>query len=82
MAERAHYHLEDRSATKHIWSAMDMMTAGDVKTRKQKENLVVCGSVFLMAEAWEACGVKEPGDSPHIAEVAGAGVNRQSQPRR
>jgi dihydrofolate synthase/folylpolyglutamate synthase len=41
---------------------------------EKKEILIVCGSVFLMAEAREALGFDEPRDSAYIAEVAGAGV--------
>ena len=42
--------------------------------KKNNEILVVCGSVFIMAEAREALGFDEPRDSDYIAEVAGAGV--------
>ena len=42
------------------------------------EILVICGSVFLMAEAREALGISEPRDSDVISELAGAGV-RHSQ---
>ena len=38
------------------------------------EMVVVCGSVFLMAEAREALGYDEPRDSEYIAEVAGANL--------
>lgn len=36
------------------------------------EVVVVCGSVFLMAEARQALGFKEPIDSPSLSSVAGA----------
>jgi len=42
------------------------------------ELLVVCGSVFIMADAREELGIVEPRDSAVIAEVAGAGL-RSSQ---
>jgi dihydrofolate synthase / folylpolyglutamate synthase len=62
----ANYDLNDRSPTKQIQDAMHRARASD-------EMLVVCGSVFLMAEAREALGFDEPRDSEYIAEVAGAG---------
>jgi dihydrofolate synthase/folylpolyglutamate synthase len=42
------------------------------------EILVICGSVFIMADARETLGIVEPRDSAVIAEVAGAGL-RSSQ---
>ena len=42
------------------------------------EMLVVCGSVFIMADAREELGIDEPRDSGVIAAVAGAGL-RSSQ---
>jgi dihydrofolate synthase/folylpolyglutamate synthase len=42
------------------------------------ELLIVCGSVFIMADAREELGIIEPRDSAVIAEVAGAGL-RSSQ---
>jgi len=45
---------------------------------KNDELLVVCGSVFIMADAREELGIIEPRDSDVIAEVAGAGM-RNSQ---
>jgi len=81
----AHFDLEDRSITKQIRLATDLIKksrsitgSGDGRENEQEEVLVVCGSVFLMAEAREALGFDEPRDSPYIAEVAGAGV-RHSQ---
>ncbi|CAB9505347.1 Probable bifunctional folylpolyglutamate synthase/dihydropteroate synthase [Seminavis robusta] len=61
-----HYDLEDRSVTRQIQLGLDRMTGSS------EEILVVCGSVFLMAEAREALGFDEPRDSEYIAEVAGA----------
>jgi dihydrofolate synthase/folylpolyglutamate synthase len=63
----AHYDLEERSLSRQINQAMELAV-------EKKEMLVVCGSVFLMAEAREALGFNEPRDSAYIAEVAGAGV--------
>lgn len=57
----------DRSITTQVNSALDLAT-------KNGEILVVCGSVFLMAEAREAIGIDEPRDSKYIAEVAGANL--------
>eukprot|EP01082_Thalassiosira_pseudonana_P014258 g12827.t1 g12827 contig7:247939-249810(+) len=42
------------------------------------ELLVICGSVFIMADAREELGIVEPRDSAVISEVAGAGL-RSSQ---
>jgi dihydrofolate synthase / folylpolyglutamate synthase len=41
----------------------------------EDEVVVVCGSVFLMAEARQALGFKEPMDSTAINAVAGAGLS-------
>jgi len=45
---------------------------------KNDELLVICGSVFIMADARDALGIVEPRDSAVVAEVAGAGL-RNSQ---
>ena len=67
----AHHDLVRRSVTDQMTDAMRL-------ARRNGEVLVVCGSVFLMAEAREALGIDEPRDSAYIAEVAGAGF-RHSQ---
>ena len=61
----SHYDFEDRSVTRQINLALE-------QAKQRDEILVVCGSVFLMAEAREALGFDEPRDSEYIAEVAGA----------
>lgn len=61
--------FEDPSITRQVVQAVDL-----AKTSGEQEVLVVCGSVFLMAEAREALGFEEPRDSEYIAEMAGAGV--------
>ena len=61
------YDFQDPSITKQIHAAMKQAFEND-------EILVVCGSVFLMAEAREALGFDEPRDSDYIAAMAGAGV--------
>jgi dihydrofolate synthase/folylpolyglutamate synthase len=61
------YDLADRSITKQVLGAMTL-------AKERGEILVVCGSVFLMAEAREALGFDEPRDSDYISEMAGAGV--------
>ena len=63
----SNYDLEDRSITKQVLKAQEL-------AKERSEILVVCGSVFLMAEAREALGFDEPRDSDYIAEMAGAGV--------
>jgi dihydrofolate synthase / folylpolyglutamate synthase len=60
----ATYDINDRSVTRQIGQAM----------AQKPDTLVVCGSVFLMAEAREVLGIDEPRDSPYISQVAGAGV--------
>lgn len=57
----------DRSITAQVKSALSLAAIND-------ELLVVCGSVFLMAETREAIGIDEPKDSKYIAEVAGANL--------
>jgi dihydrofolate synthase/folylpolyglutamate synthase len=64
----AYYDFENRSITKQVLHALDM-------TKDSKDEiLVVCGSVFLMAETREALGFDEPRDSEYITEMAGAGI--------
>jgi len=57
----------DRSITAQVKSGLRLAAESD-------ELLVVCGSVFLMAESREALGFDEPRDSDYIAEVAGANL--------
>ena len=58
---------KDRGITAQVKSGLRLAAEGN-------ELLVVCGSVFLMAEAREALGFDEPRDSEYIAEVAGANL--------
>ena len=67
----AQYSLEDRSITRQVEEALHL-------AQEEGDILVVCGSVFLMAEAREALGFQEPRDSDYISEMAGAGI-RHSQ---
>jgi dihydrofolate synthase / folylpolyglutamate synthase len=62
----ATYDLDDRSVTRQIGIAMAQLLEPD-------DVLVVCGSVFLMAEAREVLGMDEPRDSAYISETAGSG---------
>ena len=64
----AYYDFEDRSITKQVLHALELTKESD------DEILVVCGSVFLMAETREALGFDEPRDSEYITEMAGAGI--------
>lgn len=59
------------SVSKQVHQALKLAAKND-------ELLVICGSVFIMADAREALGIHEPRDSAVIAEVAGAGL-RNSQ---
>jgi dihydrofolate synthase/folylpolyglutamate synthase len=65
--KNAHYDLEERTVSRQINQAMELAV-------EKREMLVVCGSVFLMAEAREALGFDEPRDSAYIAEVSGTGA--------
>lgn len=65
------YDFADRSITKQIHLAIKL-------AQQNGEILVVCGSVFLMAESRQALGFDEPRDSDYISEVAGANL-RNSQ---
>ncbi|KAL9184108.1 hypothetical protein ACHAXT_002194 [Thalassiosira profunda] len=59
------------SVSKQVRAALQLAARND-------ELLVVCGSVFIMADAREELGIVEPRDSAVISEVAGAGL-RSSQ---
>ncbi|KAL7538097.1 hypothetical protein ACHAXR_011321 [Thalassiosira sp. AJA248-18] len=59
------------SVSKQVRSALKLAAMND-------ELLVICGSVFIMADAREELGIVEARDSTVIAEVAGAGL-RNSQ---
>lgn len=59
------------SVSKQVRAALDLAARND-------ELLVVCGSVFIMADVREELGIVEPRDSAVIAAVAGAGF-RSSQ---
>jgi dihydrofolate synthase / folylpolyglutamate synthase len=73
-----HYDLEDRSVSKQVLAALNIarseITDKKANEKKKKQLLVICGSVFLMADAREALGIVEPRDSEYIAQVAGAGT--------
>lgn len=64
----AYYDFDDRSITKQVLRALELTKENN------GEILVVCGSVFLMAETREALGIDEPRDSDYISEMAGAGI--------
>ena len=60
--------------------AMEQKNCKKDKTKETKgEVLIICGSVFLMAEAREAIGINEPRDSNYIAEMAGAGIRHTQE---
>jgi len=64
----AYYDFDNRSITKQVLHALEMTK------ENSDEILVVCGSVFLMAETREALGIDEPRDSEYITEMAGSGI--------
>uniref|UniRef100_A0A7S3V740 Mur ligase C-terminal domain-containing protein n=1 Tax=Chaetoceros debilis TaxID=122233 RepID=A0A7S3V740_9STRA len=74
----ANFDEANRSITAQVKLAIDLVEQSrdnaDLKTSREEEIVVVCGSVFLMAEAREAIGIDEPRDSKYIAEVAGANL--------
>ena len=55
------YDLSDRSITNQVRNALSVAS-------QNEEILVVCGSVFLMAEAREALGFDEPRDSDYVSK--------------
>ncbi|GLE01630.1 hypothetical protein PINS_up010464 [Pythium insidiosum] len=63
-----------RAPIQSIASIEDGVNAAIAAARCSADNevVVVCGSVFLMAEARQALGFKEPVDSPSINAVAGS----------
>eukprot|EP00526_Cylindrotheca_closterium_P011897 CAMPEP_0113628368 /NCGR_PEP_ID=MMETSP0017_2-20120614/14698_1 /TAXON_ID=2856 /ORGANISM="Cylindrotheca closterium" /LENGTH=466 /DNA_ID=CAMNT_0000538669 /DNA_START=276 /DNA_END=1676 /DNA_ORIENTATION=- /assembly_acc=CAM_ASM_000147 len=67
-----HFSLDDRSITKQVINSLQL-------AEENGEILVVCGSVFLMAEARQALGFDEPRDSDYISEVAGAGLRQMQE---
>jgi len=71
LKDTAYYDFEDRSITKQIIQALNKTKETD------DEILVVCGSVFIMAEARKAIGINEPIDSKYISEMAGAGFRHK-----
>ena len=66
------FDVKDRSITAQVKLALML-------AEKNNEILVVCGSVFLMAEAREALGIQEPRDSKLITSVAGSGLLKCKQ---
>ncbi len=59
------------SVSKQVRSALQLAAKND-------EIVVICGTVFIMADAREELGIVEPRDSAVIVGVAGAGF-RSSQ---
>ena len=70
--EDTNFEVSDRSITAQVKYALQL-------TQNKNEILVVCGSVFLMAEAREALGIDEPRDSKLITSVAGVGLLKCKQ---
>ena len=72
MSDNLHEDRRDASSVAtQVRNALQLAAMND-------ELLVICGSVFIMADAREELGIVEPRDSEVIAEVAGAGM-RNSQ---
>ena len=68
------YNRDDPSVTFQIQNALThIRQSHNHSSSSERHVLVICGSVFLMAEARQALGIQEPRDSQYIAEVAGAG---------
>lgn len=68
----ANFDSKDRSITTQVQHAVKL--AAD-----RNEILVICGSVFVMAEAREVLGFEEPKDSEYIAEMSGAGFRHAQE---
>ena len=62
---------DETSVSTQVRNALDLAAKND-------EIVIICGSVFIMADAREELGIIEPRDSRVIAEVSGAGM-RSSQ---
>jgi len=62
---------DESSVSKQVRGALQLAATNN-------EVVVICGSVFIMADAREEVGIIEPRDSAVIAQVAGAGM-RNSQ---
>lgn len=62
---------DETSVSTQVRKALDLAARND-------EIVIICGSVFIMADAREELGIIEPRDSRVIAEVSGAGM-RSSQ---
>ena len=77
LQQYATYDIHNRSITQQILTALNAMQHPN--DNEKDDILVICGSVFLMAEAREALGFDEPRDSPYIAELAGAGVRHNQE---
>jgi len=67
--KQSNYNTENRSVAVQVTSALQLAL-------ERNEVLVVCGSVFLMSEAREVLGIKEPRDSKQITNVAGSGLQK------
>ena len=67
-----YYDMKDRGVGKQTKLALNLAAGSE-------EIVVVCGSVFLMANAREAVGIKEPRDSEFIAKEAGANLRKDMQ---
>lgn len=63
---------KDRSITAQVKLALTL-------AKDRNEILIVCGSVFLMAEAREALEIDEPRDTKFITNVAGVGLLKCKQ---
>lgn len=61
------FEVEDRSITAQVKLGLEL-------AKSRNEILIVCGSVFLMAEAREAIGVDEARDTKFITNAAGIGL--------
>ena len=59
------------SVSKQVRSALQLAAQND-------ELLIICGSVFIMADAREELGIVEPRDSKVISEMSGAGLRNFS----
>lgn len=69
---KSNFTVADRSVTAQVQAAKQL-------SEERGEILIVCGSVFLMAEARQALGINEDRDSSNITKVAGTGLSNMRE---
>ena len=70
--KETNFDVDDRSIAAQVKLTLNL-------AERNQEILVICGSVFLMAEAREALGIIEDRDSKQITCIAGSGLLKCKQ---